>query len=284
MKIVNLASGSKGNSTFIRCRSTCVLVDAGVLITELCQKLNSIDEDIKNISAIFITHYHNDHIKSLPQIIKKLPNVKIFASDACLENLKWKLKIKENTFSANELVFHDDLTIASVNVPHDAKGTLGYSFFEDGENKFTLITDCGEITDEIKEFTKGTKLLFIESNHSLKMLRDTDKYPRELKKRIASNLGHLNNDDCANFLVDFLNNENQNNIELLETEKEVAATKIENETMPIIALAHLSEVANNPKLLRAKMISHLEDNNLILDKHYNLHILNQVEISPTFIV
>ena len=60
-----LFSSSKGNCTYIRSGGDEFLIDAGVSAKRICDALQSIGTDIKNISAIFITHEHSDHIKGI---------------------------------------------------------------------------------------------------------------------------------------------------------------------------------------------------------------------------
>ena len=69
-RIVCLYSGSGGNSTFIRVGRTAILIDAGKSARALCKALNEIGEDIKGISAIFVTHEHTDHVSALEVISK----------------------------------------------------------------------------------------------------------------------------------------------------------------------------------------------------------------------
>ena len=68
-----LASGSKGNSTLIETNKSKILIDVGLCISDLENRLGDVKLD--QIDAIFITHTHSDHIKGLAQIKKhhKIP-------------------------------------------------------------------------------------------------------------------------------------------------------------------------------------------------------------------
>ena len=59
-----LASGSKGNSLYIRGASTQILIDAGLSCRQLEQRLADIQVSLREIDAIVITHEHIDHITS----------------------------------------------------------------------------------------------------------------------------------------------------------------------------------------------------------------------------
>ena len=72
MRVVNLASGSKGNCTFIEAGNTKILIDAGLTVVELVRRLDIIGEKPENIDAILLTHEHSDHIKGFNSFIKKI--------------------------------------------------------------------------------------------------------------------------------------------------------------------------------------------------------------------
>ena len=71
MRIVNLASGSKGNSTLIECHNTKILLDAGLGIRELEKRLIGVGVEPKSINAIVITHEHSDHIGGHKSFVRK---------------------------------------------------------------------------------------------------------------------------------------------------------------------------------------------------------------------
>ena len=56
MKILVLASGSKGNSTYIEYKNTKILIDIGISALSLDKKLKSIGIEVDELDAIFITH------------------------------------------------------------------------------------------------------------------------------------------------------------------------------------------------------------------------------------
>ena len=71
MRIVNLSSGSKANSTFVGFGESKILIDAGLVEKKLCEELLTIGENIENIKAIFVTHEHVDHIRAIKTLAKK---------------------------------------------------------------------------------------------------------------------------------------------------------------------------------------------------------------------
>ena len=67
-----LASGSKGNSTVIASAETRLLIDAGLSCRELLKRMKLADEDPAALSAILITHEHQDHIAGLATLARRL--------------------------------------------------------------------------------------------------------------------------------------------------------------------------------------------------------------------
>ena len=65
--------------------------------------------------------------------------------------------------------------------------------------KVGVVTDLGYITQLVAERLRGSNLVVIESNHDREMLKVAG-YPWSVKQRIASNLGHLSNDETARWI------------------------------------------------------------------------------------
>jgi len=79
----------------------------------------------------------------------------------------------------------------------------------------------------VSERLRGCAAIVIESNHSRDMLKACDSYPWELKQRILSRLGHLSNEDLADWIKHGFDG-----------------------CARYIVLAHLSQRANNPYLAK----------------------------------
>ena len=94
MRIVNLASGSKANSTFISFDETKILIDVGLSEKQLYERLAEIGESLSDIVAVCITHEHIDHIKSLKTLAKKYDlDVYIhedLANNECIKDMNFK--------------------------------------------------------------------------------------------------------------------------------------------------------------------------------------------------
>ena len=71
IKFCPLFSSSKGNSIYIGTPTGGVLIDAGKSCRQIETALNNIGVSPDSIQAVFVTHEHSDHIKTLDALTKK---------------------------------------------------------------------------------------------------------------------------------------------------------------------------------------------------------------------
>jgi phosphoribosyl 1,2-cyclic phosphodiesterase len=62
-----------------------------------------------------------------------------------------------------------------------------------------IATDVGCVTSQVAKGLTGCNVVILESNHDPDMLW-TGPYPSHLKKRVASDVGHLSNQACGELL------------------------------------------------------------------------------------
>ena len=67
LRFRSLASGSSGNATLVEASSgagapTRVLIDCGLGVRQLAQRLAQAGLGVEDIDALFITHEHGDHV------------------------------------------------------------------------------------------------------------------------------------------------------------------------------------------------------------------------------
>lgn len=258
IKFISLFSGSSGNSYFIQVDDKKYLIDIGVSKSRIIKELEKIDENIKNIDAIFITHEHIDHIRGLPNINKNY-EIPIYINKKTLKAISEKISLnnKDNIKLFVKKEFYIGSTkIKPFSVLHDAADPVGFSFFDKKGNKATIVTDLGEITDEIIKNVRKSNLLIIESNYDDKLIRYSP-YPINVVTRIISNNGHLSN------------------LKSLELVSKMIDEGLEN-----IALAHISRSNNNYEIVSQIFKEEIERKN----KKINLKILKNDTHSDTIII
>ena len=190
-----LASGSKGNSSFLRCGDTNILIDVGINYKTLEMKLSEINISPKDIDIILITHSHSDHIKGLSTLIKRTDKLVYIHSDLVDDLLS---TIDKNHIEIIDEVFHiNDITINLIPLSHDV---VGYGFvIEHKDKSIVYITDTGYINKKYYDKLTNRNIYLIEANHDVEMLMNGP-YPYYLKQRVVGDYGHLSNEACGRFL------------------------------------------------------------------------------------
>lgn len=190
----SLYSGSTGNSLFIESDNTKLLIDSGVSAKKVVDGLTSINVDISDIDAILVTHEHSDHIQSLGTISKKF-NIPVYANSKTWDAMPvQKNKINEKNqkvFYSNENFEIGDILIHSFSIPHDAADPCGFNLTYNN-NKMSIATDIGHMTNSILQSLENSKFLMLEANYDPEVLKCSN-YPYLLKTRIAGPNGHLSN-------------------------------------------------------------------------------------------
>lgn len=260
MKVITLASGSKGNCTYIESEKVKLLVDCGISMSEVETKLKIIGVDPAQIYAILITHEHSDHIKSVGAFARKY-GCFVFALSTEWEVLDKKLgkldDVQKVKFALNNF-FVQDITISPFQLSHDAHSCVGYSFYNQG-NKISIATDFGVPSNNILQNLKDSNILIIEANHDENLLLNNPKYSTVLKQRILSSKGHISNKTCASIIQ-----------------------KIFTPNLTQIILAHLSEENNTPNLAYETVKSELEKYGLIEGKHLYIDVASQHNMGHLF--
>lgn len=200
MKIHVLSSSSKGNITYIDCGKDKILIDVGLSMKKIEEKLNDLNTSLSEINAIFITHEHTDHIMGLSVILKKY-KIKTYINKKSFIAIENKLdNVDKNLFNFidEQDIKVGDVDIKSIKVSHDANNCFSY-VLKYNEYKLTYITDTGYVNNVLKEAMLNSNAIAIESNYDYEMLM-LGSYPPIIKNRINGKKGHLSNDDCIKIL------------------------------------------------------------------------------------
>ena len=249
MKFSSLGSGSSGNSSYIEMGNKKFLVDAGFSGKKIAEKLNNIEKRIEDITGIFVTHEHSDHIQGLGVVSRKY-NIPIYLHEMTYSVIREKIgKIdkKNLNFIRGDKVIIGDCVINNFEVMHDAKKCLGYTF-EYGEKKLSYASDVGCVNNIIKENLKNSDVIVLESNYDYNMLM-TGPYHWELKNRVKGRNGHLSNAEASKLIAQVL-----------------------NEKLKKVYLMHISKDNNTPELAYNSLYEILEREN---KSHLEIEVIDE---------
>lgn len=223
-----LSSGSKGNATLIRSGELRLLVDAGLSMTALNERLEQARVPFDGIDHIAITHGHLDHARSAGSLSKRHKAV-VHCSEAIQRNASLRRAKQLRTLSPGRPAHltaegrSGELDLAVVELPHDARPTYAMELAHDGR-RAVILTDMGRPDAHVAKRLHGAHVLVLEFNHDVGML-EAGPYSAALKRRVSGDLGHLSNEQAATMLEGLAGPE-----------------------LHTLVLAHLSETNNRPEL------------------------------------
>lgn len=235
-----LASGSKGNATFIYENGCGILIDCGITRKQLLFKLQNLGFSEDDITYVFLTHDHYDHNKNIHIFNKD----KIFSAKKNIEDLD-----EYHTLIPYEHRQFGHFDVLTLKISHDASDPIGFVF--KGYESLLYMTDTGYVSQKNKQYLYDLNYYIIESNHDVEMLMNT-KRPLFLKNRILNDKGHLNNEYSARLMCDVIGKKTKE-----------------------IVLAHLSQEANTPKKALETYQQIFHEQNI---KFENIKVASQVDV------
>jgi len=228
MKVISLASSSTyGNAYLIGWGSTYVLVDCGVSIRRLEQSLVGLGVSPRSLAGILVSHEHGDHVKSLQL---KTPfstkyNIPVYAPRELFSpGVRGIGAIRGLSLAAGSIVQVGDFTVCSYAKSHDAVRPLMFRLTAPDGVAAAVVTDLGEVTEEVYRGAHNADYLVFESNHDRYMELNSGR-PQMLINRVLGRFGHLSNDEAG-----------------------VALKELVGERTRGVMLAHLSIDCNTPEL------------------------------------
>jgi phosphoribosyl 1,2-cyclic phosphodiesterase len=222
VRVVNLASGSSGNALLIESGGDRVLVDCGIGPRILAQRLEAVGAPVSSLTATLLSHEHIDHVRGLPAVIKHGGPIYCTVGTARHAGIHYA---GYQHVAAGVPFTAGGLTITPIAISHDAVEPTGF-LVAGRDATVAVITDTGIAEQAHLVAMLAADLIVVEANYDDHMLR-FGPYPAHLKRRVASNVGHLCNDDSAALL------------------REVQRTSGKR---PDVWLAHLSETNNRPEI------------------------------------
>lgn len=201
IEICALASGSNGNCYYVGNEKEAVLVDAGITARQLKLRMHARGLDIEKVKAIFISHEHIDHVRGA-RVIHKQMNIPIFFTKNTYEKTHEKSRpVTYHYFDPEIPVCIGEFTVHPFIKDHDATEPCSFRV-ETVVGSVGVFTDIGIPNDALKSHLSACRAVFMESNYDHEMLMNGP-YPYYLKQRVASNHGHLSNEQSVEFIDEF---------------------------------------------------------------------------------
>jgi phosphoribosyl 1,2-cyclic phosphodiesterase len=195
MRVTVLASGSRGNAALFDDGATCLLVDAGIPLAALRQRIAR--SGARGPDAVIVTHAHGDHHRYAGEAALHF-RAPVWVSESSRRMLPLHGAPSVRVFGAREPFRVGTLDVAPLPLPHDAAQVSLRVTGSDGRAA-AIATDLGEVPPALEAHLRGCSTVLIESNHDLERLW-RGPYSYALKRRVASSQGHLSNEQTAALL------------------------------------------------------------------------------------
>lgn len=258
----SLASGSSGNCYYLGAPGYGLLIDAGIGIRTIRKVLKERSVGLSQVMAVLVTHDHADHIKTAGYLGEKT-GIPVYTTEDVHQGMA-KSRYMEETLTTSRRViekevpfFIRDFEVTAFPVPHDSTDNVGY-YIRYGKHHFTIATDVGHINGKVSEYICKANHLVLEANYDEEMLRQ-GKYPQFLKERIAGPIGHLSNQEAAEFLATHYTPDLKN-----------------------IWLCHLSRDNNHPELAYKTVCLRLSEEGIRVGKDVSLVALKRSTPSDVY--
>lgn len=207
MQIVSLGSGSKGNSTYIEINDKHILVDAGLSMKKINQRLMiEVGIDLDDIDLIFISHEHSDHIQSIPTIYKTYENIVFVSTQEVFKGLleRTKLHVSEDRklmLTEGKWFKGNVFNVKPIRINHDVY-TNAYVFQDkiNGESLAFIADNGGIMKNNLIQMFTGHDYYVLESNHDLTQ-QIFSKRHEGLKRRVLNYYGHTHNAYAMEFIM-----------------------------------------------------------------------------------
>jgi len=226
--VAPLASGSRGNCTFVGDHRSGVLIDCGLSTRQVLGRLEAIGLGDARIEAVLITHEHSDHVGGARILDDRLfarhgARVPFYLSRGTALGLDQRCTPQRLEIVDSGKPFRvGPLVVEPFTIPHDTRDPLAY-LVSRGSVTVGIVTDLGRSTRLVESQLARAQVAVLEFNHDLEMLLDGP-YPWSLKQRVRGNHGHLSNAQSA------------------EIVRVAATSRLEH-----LVLAHLSDDNNTPE-------------------------------------
>jgi phosphoribosyl 1,2-cyclic phosphodiesterase len=245
-----LASGSRGNSTWLCASGAGVLIDIGIGPRTTAGRLAEVSAHWERVSAVLLTHTHGDHVSDQAMRFMARHSIPLFcheghrpalASCAGFEKLDARGLVR--SYDERPFLAPNGMHVEAVELLHDGGPTFGFRIEAKLERSKTIavgyLADTGCWSETMADAMTDVDLLGVEFNHDVDMQRRSGRSPLLIARNLGDG-GHLSNDQGAGFLAAVLGRSRQGSVR-------------------DVVLLHLSQQCNRPELALASAIGALRD-------------------------
>lgn len=266
---IPIASGSSGNCYIIEAHRTRLIVDVGISFSSFSQKIREFDLNENCFSRAYISHAHSDHTSGLIGLLKKT-TIPVYTRQKTKDILLRRHSEERHLVERLQVISspmceEGDLTIRYFRVPHsgwlssgqdDAGDPIGFLFEWQGY-RLAFATDCGHLTEGVKQMIKASDAYILESNYDHELQLKSAR-PWGLKTRIMGERGHLSNEQTAQYLTELTDSQRTKHIFLAHLSKQCNTPELAEETVRhrLRTVPTSKDLSISTQLLRRHVVVH----------------------------
>lgn len=239
VRVVSLASGSSGNALLIDAGQTRLLIDVGLSALRIERELAALGVSAASLTAVLVSHEHIDHVAGL-SVLGRRHRLPLVLTAGTAEAVPGIAQLDQQRIGPLQTLAIGTAQVTAIPVRHDAAEPCGFQICLPGAT-IVVLTDLGYPDRHLDPLVAAADLIVVEANHDLDRLW-SGPYTWPLKQRVASETGHLCNDDCGLLLARAINDERRRTV----------------------WLAHLSAENNDPTTARTTVAERIGDRPLTL--------------------
>ncbi len=206
---ISFGSGSSGNCSYIGDATGGILIDAGIDLKTVTQRLEANGLNMNMVKGVCLTHDHSDHVRFIYAIARQKPGIPVYCTPKAFNGIMRRHSVSRRLKDYHHPIYKEfpftigNFEITAFDVSHDGTDNCGF-FITHGKRSIAIATDLGCITPRVDYYMRRANHIVIEANYDSAML-DAGPYPAYLKSRIRADYGHMDNVATARFLTDIVN-------------------------------------------------------------------------------
>ena len=209
VRFVVLGSGSGGNASLLQVGSFGLLIDCGFGPRVLADRLSAHGFSWRSVSAVILTHTHNDHWHPLTIAHLRTLSIPLYGHQRHHSALSGREEYQPLKRAGLTRILEDGqpcpisdaITAYPARIPHDSYPTFAFRFEAHDQDRqvnaaIGFASDVGHTTNDLVELLTDVDLLALEFNHDIEMQRSSGR-PALLIERVLGRHGHLSNAEAA---------------------------------------------------------------------------------------
>jgi len=219
-----LGSGSSGNALVVEHGGKYLMVDAGFKLPVLVDRLRAADVAPWFVDDVVLTHGHRDHVVGATDGAR-IYGWRVWGTLGTVWQWRALRHVDVRPFEPGDTIEAPPFRVRTAPTLHDVADSAAVVVEAAGDGgRVGVATDLGRVTPNVRRLLAGVDVLVIEANYDPELLR-AGPYPPELQARVASDTGHLNNDQAGRL-----------------------ARAVAHPGLTHVVLAHISQHNNTPEL------------------------------------